>query len=59
MGSLQFGIENQNNSQKKNYVFYYNFYDREYDEKGTIDTYESEVLGLKYDFSKNIKIITR
>lgn len=54
MGSLQFGIENQNNSQKKNYVFYYNFYDREYDEKGTIDTYESEVLGLKYDFSKII-----
>ena len=54
MGSLQFGIENQNNSQKDNYVFYYNFYDREYDERGTIDTYESEVLGLKYDFSKII-----
>ena len=54
MGSLQFGIENQNNSQKDNYVFYYNFYDREYDERGTIDTYESEVLGLKYDFSKMI-----
>ena len=26
-------------------------YDREYDERGTIDTYESQVLGLKYDFS--------
>lgn len=54
MGSFQFGIENQNDSQKDNYVAYYNFYDREYDERGTIDTYESEVLGLKYDFSKII-----
>ena len=54
MGSFQFGIENQNDSQKKNYVFYYNVYDREYDERGTIDTYESNVLGLKYDFSKMI-----
>jgi vitamin B12 transporter len=54
MGSFQFGIENQNESQKDNYVAYYNFYDREYDERGTVDKYESEVLGLKYDFSKII-----
>ena len=52
MGSIQFGLENQVNSQKENYIFYYNVYDREYDERGTIDTYESEVLGLKYDLSK-------
>tara|TARA_A100001015_G_scaffold321655_1_gene453760 strand:- start:1342 stop:3210 length:1869 start_codon:yes stop_codon:yes gene_type:complete len=54
MGSIQFGLENQVNSQKENYIFYYNIYDREYDERGTIDTYESEVLGLKYDLSKII-----
>ncbi len=52
MGSIQFGLENQNNSKKNNYIFYYNIYDREYDEKGTIDTYGSEVVGFKYDFSK-------
>ncbi len=52
MGSIQFGLENQNDTQKSNYNFYYNFYDREYDERGVIDTYESEVIGLKYDLSK-------
>ena len=52
MGSVQFGIENQNIAQKNNYVFFYNMYDRKYDERGTIDTYESEVIGLKYDFSR-------
>ena len=52
MGSIQFGLENQTNSKKNDYIFYYNIYDREYDERGTIDTYESEVLGLKYDFSR-------
>jgi vitamin B12 transporter len=52
MGSIQFGLENQKDSQKDNYIFYYNVYDREYDERGTIDTYESEVLGFKYDFSR-------
>ena len=54
MGSLQFGLENQIGSRKENYIFYYNVYDREYDERGTIDTYESEVLGLKYDLSRMI-----
>ena len=52
MGAFQFGLENQINSKKDNYIFYYNIYDREYDELGTIDTYESEVLGLKYDLSR-------
>ena len=54
MGSLQFGLENQIGPRKDNYIFYYNIYDREYDERGTIDTYESKVLGLKYDFSRLI-----
>ena len=52
MGSLQFGLENRISSRKYNYIFYYNIYDREYDERGTIDTYESKVLGLRYDFSR-------
>ncbi len=52
MGSLQFGLEKQLDSQKNNYIFYYNIYDREYDERGTIDTYKSQVLGLKYDISR-------
>ena len=51
MGSIQIGLENQNYSLKNKFIFYYNIYDRQYDERGTIDTYESEVLGLKYDFS--------
>ena len=54
MGSIQFGLENQNSSKKNNYIFYYNIYDREYDERGVMDTYESEVLGVKYDSSKKI-----
>jgi len=54
MGFVQFGLENQTETKKNNYIFYYNIYDREYDEQGTIDTYKSEVLGLKYDLSKTI-----
>ena len=48
MGSLLFGLENQIDTQKSNYTFYYNVYDRKYDERGTIDKYESEVLGIKH-----------
>ncbi len=54
MGSLQFGLENQIGSKKNNYILYYNLYNREYDERGVIDTYESEVFGLKYDLSRII-----
>ena len=54
MGTLQFGMENLDQNQKINSVIYYNFYDREYDERGTIDTYESEVVGVKYDQSRII-----
>ena len=34
MGTLQFGMENLDQNQKINSVIYYNFYDREYDERG-------------------------
>ncbi len=54
MGSLQFGLENQIGSRKDNYILFYNVYDRKYDERGTIDKYESEALGIKYDLSRMI-----
>ena len=54
MGSFHFGIENINQKSKYNSVIYYNTYDREYDEKSIIDTYESEVLGLKFDLSQTL-----
>ena len=34
-------------------MIYYNTYDREYDERGIIDIYESNVIGAKYNFSNN------
>ncbi len=54
MAFLQIGLANQVNKIKNNYVFYYNLYNRDYDERGVVDEYESEVLGIKYDFSKII-----
>lgn len=52
MGSIQFGLENRNGSQTNHYIIYHNIYDRKYDERGIIDTYESKVSGIKYDFSQ-------
>ena len=54
MASYQIGLEKKEPSFKNNYVFYYNIYDREYDERGVVDTYESNVFGLKYEYSKII-----
>ena len=54
MGTFQLGLEKINNYSSLNSIIYYNKYDREYDEKGTIDKYESETIGLKYDYSKKI-----
>ena len=54
MGSIQFGLEDLTETKKNNYTLFYNIYDREYNELGTIDTYRSEVLGFKYDLSKII-----
>ncbi len=54
MGSIQFGLENLNEKKKEKYIFYYTLYDREYDERSIIDIYESEAIGLKYDFSKTL-----
>ena len=54
MATTQFGFENLNTNNKKKYILYYTIYDRKYDERGVIDKYESEVFGLKYDFSKTV-----
>ena len=54
MGSLQFGLEKQTKSTENKYILYYNVYDRKYDEKGVVDTYDSNVLGIKHDLSKTI-----
>ena len=54
MGTFQFGLENKNLKSTINSIVYYNKYNREYNEKGTIDKYKSDVIGIKYDFSKII-----
>jgi len=54
MGTFHLGFEDSSKANDQKYVFYYNIYNREYDERGTIDTYESEVIGLKYNFSKTL-----
>lgn len=54
MATFQLGLENLEDNNKYKSVIYYNIYDREYDEKSTIDKYHSEVIGLKYDFSKTL-----
>jgi vitamin B12 transporter len=54
MGTFQFGLENKSQKKKQNSIIYYTIYDREYNERGTVDTYESELLGIKYDFTKTL-----
>ena len=54
MTTLHLGLNDNRNGKKQNSTVYYNLYDREYDELGTIDNYKSEVLGIKYDLSKTI-----
>lgn len=54
MGTFHLGLEEYSKANNQKYIFYYNFYDREYDERGTFDTYESEVIGIKYDLSKTL-----
>ena len=54
MGSFHLGLESIKQKQNQNSIIYYTIYDREYDERGTIDTYESEVVGIKYDLSKTL-----
>jgi len=52
MAILQTGFEKLNKFSNQDYIIYYNLHDREYNERGVIDSYESEVIGLKYNLSK-------
>ena len=52
MLSTQLKIKHQNKSSKNEFTFFLNKYDREYDEKGIIDYYDSNAVGVKYDLSK-------
>jgi len=54
MATFQLGIDNFKKNRNENYGIYYTIYNRQYDENGTIDKYESEVLGIKYDFTKTL-----
>lgn len=51
MMTIQSGINELKNNRNSDLVFYFNRFDREYDEKGTIDNYYSNVIGSKYDYS--------
>ena len=51
MITIQSGINDFRNYQDSDLTFYFNRYDREYDEKSTIDNYYSNVLGTKYYYS--------
>ena len=50
---INFYFYKQNSKQKMS--FYYNQYDREYNEKGIIDYYDSVARGIKFDHTKNSK----
>ena len=52
MLTTQFNINFLEKNSKKEFTLYQNIYDREYNEQGTIDYYDSSATGLKYDFSK-------
>ncbi len=52
MLSTQLKINSLNQDSNNQLTLFYNQYDREYDEKGIIDYYDSSAIGAKYDFSK-------
>ncbi len=54
MYTLQYGLNRLEENKDDNLILYYNGYDREYDEKGTIDNYYSNTGGLKGDLSRNL-----
>ena len=55
MLNTQFGINESNLNKDRSLKVYYTRYDREYDERGIIDNYYSNVLGTKYDYSNSYK----
>ena len=53
MITLQSGLNNFKSKSNSDLVLYYTKYDREYDERGTLDNYYSNVVGSKYDYLLN------
>ena len=52
MLTTQFNLNYMTENSKNEFTLYHNLYDREYDEQGVIDYYDSNATGLKYNFSK-------
>lgn len=51
MMTLQSGLNNFKSNSNADIVLYYTKYDREYDERGTLDNYYSNLVGSKYNHS--------
>ena len=51
MLTTQFNLNYMTENSKNEFTLYHNLYDREYDEQGVIDYYDSNATGLKYNFS--------
>ena len=54
MLSTQLKINSLSPNYNDQLTFYYNLYDREYDEKGVVDYYDSNSMGMKYDLNKKL-----
>lgn len=54
MLSTQLKINSLSPNYNDQLTFYYNLYDREYDEKGVVDYYDSNSMGTKYDLNKKL-----
>ena len=52
MLTTQLNLNYMTENSKNEFTLYHNLYDREYDEQGVIDYYDSNATGLKYNFSK-------
>ncbi len=52
MLTTQFNLNYMMENSKNEFTLYHNLYDREYNEQGVIDYYDSNSTGLKYNFSK-------
>ena len=57
MITTQFGAKHKTKDEEKNALIYYNGYDREYNEIGTLDNYYSNTIGIKLNLTKNFKNI--
>ena len=52
MLTTQFNLNHNKENSKNELTLYYNLYDRQYHEQGTNDYYDSNAIGIKYNFTK-------